>query len=84
MRRPHTDASEHDARSRPRATAVVADAQEPDGLKAIDLGAGHSSSCETLCGRVIGALKSAALLNESVGAGYIDTGIGLQRSGVRN
>jgi hypothetical protein len=47
-------------------------AQEPDGLHVIDLGAGHSSSGETLCGRVIGALKSAALLNESVGAGYID------------
>ena len=52
--------------------AVVADGQEADGLKVIDLGAGHSSSNETLCGRVIGALKSEALLNESVGAGYID------------
>src|SRR3989337_593208 len=52
--------------------AVVADVQEADGLKVIDLGAGHSSSGETLCGRVIGALKSEALLNESVGAGYID------------
>ncbi|MEA3245622.1 MAG: DUF499 domain-containing protein [Gemmatimonadota bacterium] len=52
--------------------AVIADAQEPDGLKVIDLGAGHSSSGETLCGRVIAALKAEALLNESVGAGYID------------
>jgi hypothetical protein len=52
--------------------AVLADSQEPDGLKVIDLGAGHSSSGETLCGRVISALKSEALLNESVGAGYID------------
>ena len=52
--------------------AVVADGQEPDGLKVIDLGAGHSSTGETLCGRVIGALKSEALLNESVGAGYIE------------
>ncbi|MGC8731603.1 MAG: DUF499 domain-containing protein [Halothiobacillaceae bacterium] len=52
--------------------AVIADHQEADGLKTIDLGAGHSSSGETLCGRVISALKSAALLNESVGAGYID------------
>lgn len=52
--------------------AVIADHQEADGLKTIDLGAGHSSSGETLCGRVIAALKSAALLNESVGAGYID------------
>jgi len=51
---------------------VIADNQEPDGLKAIDLGAGHSSAGETLCGRVITALKSQALLNESVGAGYIE------------
>ena len=52
--------------------AVVADGQEADGLKVIDLGAGHSSSGETLCGRVIAALKSEALLNESPGAGYIE------------
>jgi hypothetical protein len=52
--------------------AVVADGQETDGLKVIDLGAGHSSSGETLCGRVLAALKSEALLNESVGAGYIE------------
>jgi len=52
--------------------AVIADHQEADGLRTIDLGAGHSSSGETLCGRVISVLKSAALLNESVGAGYID------------
>lgn len=51
---------------------VLADNRESDGLKTIDLGAGHSSSGETLCGRVITALKSQALLNESVGAGYID------------
>lgn len=52
--------------------AVVSDAQEADGLKVIDLGAGHSSSGEPLCGRVLAALKSEALVNESVGAGYID------------
>ncbi len=51
---------------------VLADAQEADGLKVIDLGAGHVSASESLCGRVIAALKSQALLNESVGAGYID------------
>jgi len=51
---------------------VMADSQEPDGLKTIDLGAGHSSGGETLCGRVITALKSQALLNESVGPGYIE------------
>ena len=47
-------------------------ARKRDGLKVIDLGAGHSSSSETLCGRVSAALKSEALLNESVGAGYIE------------
>ncbi len=51
---------------------VIADNQEPGGLKVLDLGAGHSSGSETLCGRVITALKSQALLNESVGAGYIE------------
>ncbi|MCL5982088.1 MAG: hypothetical protein M1571_06205 [Firmicutes bacterium] len=45
---------------------------EGDGLETIDLGAGHSSAGETLCGRVIAALKSRALLNESVGAGYLE------------
>jgi len=51
---------------------VLADVSEQDGLKVIDLGAGHSSSNETLCGRVIQALRQEALLNESVGAGYLD------------
>lgn len=51
---------------------VIADTKEQDGLKTIDLGSGHSSGSETLCGRVITALKSQALLNESVGAGYIE------------
>lgn len=51
---------------------VLADSTDPSGLKVIDLGAGHSSSTETLCGRIIAALKAEALLNESVGAGYID------------
>jgi hypothetical protein len=51
---------------------VLADSTAPGGLKVIDLGAGHSSASETLCGRIIAALKAEALLNESVGAGYID------------
>jgi hypothetical protein len=51
---------------------VVADRSESDGLKEIDLGAGHASSRETLSGRIIGALKSNNLLNESVGAGFIE------------
>jgi hypothetical protein len=51
---------------------VMADNQEHDGLKAIDLGAGHASGSESLCGRVIAALKSQALLNDSIGAGYLE------------
>jgi hypothetical protein len=51
---------------------VLADHQEPNGLKVIDLGAGHASGSETLCGRVIAALKSQALLNDAVGAGYLE------------
>jgi hypothetical protein len=51
---------------------VLTDSHEPNGLKIIDLGAGHASAAETLCGRIVTALKSQALLNESVGAGYIE------------
>jgi len=51
---------------------VLADYRESEGIKTIDLGAGHASAAESLCGRVISALKAQALLNESVGAGYID------------
>ena len=51
---------------------ALRDKEEADSLKLIDLGAGHSSSTETLAGRVIQALKAEALLNESVGAGYIE------------
>ena len=51
--------------------AVLADSKEPDGLRTIDLGAGHSSARETLCGRVIAALKTEALLNETIGVGYL-------------
>jgi len=51
---------------------VLVDRGEPDGLKVIDLGAGHASASETLCGRIVAALKAEALLNESVGAGYLD------------
>jgi len=50
---------------------VFTDNEEPDRLRAIDLGAGHSSSNETISGRVLAALKGQGLLNETVGAGYI-------------
>jgi hypothetical protein len=51
---------------------VVSDAKSPSGLKVIDLGAGHASASETLCGRIVGALKNEGLLNEGIGAGYLD------------
>jgi hypothetical protein len=40
--------------------------------RAIDLGAGHASASDSLGGRVLAALKSEGLLNETVGAGYLD------------
>ena len=51
---------------------VLADDKEADGLAVIDLGAGHASSGESLCGRIVTALTSGGLLNESVGAGYLE------------
>lgn len=51
---------------------ALADRKAESDLRVIDLGAGHSSASETLCGRVVSALKTEALLNESVGAGYLD------------
>ena len=51
---------------------VLGDNKEKQGIKIIDLGAGHSSASETLCGRIISALKAEGLLNENVGAGYIE------------
>ncbi len=51
---------------------ALADAKAPGGLKVIDLGAGHSSASETLCGRIVAALRSQGLLNETIGAGYIE------------
>ena len=52
--------------------AYLLDPLSTDGMKLIDLGAGHASSVDSLTGRVIAALKSEGLLNESVGTGYIE------------
>ena len=51
---------------------ALADTRQRHGLRIIDLGAGHASAGETLCGRIVSVLKTEALLNESVGAGYLD------------
>jgi hypothetical protein len=52
--------------------AVLADSQDSAGIQSIDLGTGHAHGSETLWGRILGALKSNALLNATVGAGYIE------------
>ncbi len=51
---------------------LLADRHEASGVKVIDLGAGHASQGGTLSARVIAALKAEALLNEGIGAGYIE------------
>jgi hypothetical protein len=51
---------------------ILADPGAPTGLQVLDLGPGHPHGAETLGGRILTALKSQNLLNESVGAGYIE------------
>ena len=42
-----------------------------DGLRVLDIGAGHASGSDSLAGRIVSVLKTEALLNEGVGAGYL-------------
>lgn len=51
---------------------LYADGAEPDRIAVIDLGAGHSGSADSLCGRALAALRSRGLLNDSVGASYVE------------
>ena len=51
---------------------ALGDSQAENGLKTIDLGAGYSRGGPTISERVVAALNANALLNESVGAGYIE------------
>jgi len=51
---------------------VIADPSEKDGLKSVDIGAGHASSGQSLTERIIVTLRSGGLLNESVGASYLE------------
>ena len=51
---------------------ALLDSQADDGLKTIDLGAGYAGGSDTLTERVVTALKANALLNDSVGASYIE------------
>ncbi len=48
------------------------DPQTENKIRTIDLGAGYATGNESLTGRVITSLKQNGLLNDSVGAGYID------------
>ena len=50
---------------------ALRDTQGDDGLRIIDLGLGHAGNGNTLGERVVAALKSEALLNDTVGAGYL-------------
>ena len=51
---------------------ALGDSHAANGLKTIDLGAGYSRGGPTLSERVVAALNSNGILNESVGAGYIE------------
>ena len=48
------------------------DSQTESKIRTVDLGAGYATGNESLTGRVISSLKQNALLNDSVGPGYID------------
>lgn len=67
--------AEEDARDEVWASyrfVVFKDGSQPDGLQVIDLGAGHASSSESLTGRIITALRTSSLLNESPGSAYLE------------
>jgi hypothetical protein len=55
-----------------RYIALYTKNQENHNLHIIDLGQGHSSASISLSDRIITALKSQAILNESVGIGYLE------------
>ncbi len=53
-------------------------------MKLISLGAGHASSGDSLTSRVLEAMKSEGLLNESIGSGYLQRNwpVALKASGL--
>ena len=51
---------------------ALLDTKADDGLRVIDLGIGHAGNGSTLCGRIVAALKSEALVNDTIGASYIN------------
>ena len=50
---------------------ALLDKQADDDLRVIDLGIGHAGNGSTLCGRIVAALKSEALVNDTISASYI-------------
>ena len=50
---------------------ALSDPRAESKLRLVDMGAGHASASESLRGRIITLLRGEALLNESVGAGYL-------------
>jgi len=51
---------------------LLADRDQPDGVGVLDLHAGHAADTGSLAGRIINALKTETLLNDSIGASYLD------------
>jgi len=51
---------------------AVFDSAELDGIKEIDISAGHAGAGNSLSGRILAALKSEGLLNESVGSSFLE------------
>ena len=50
---------------------ALLDKQADDDLRVIVLGIGHAGNGSTLCGRIVAALKSEALVNDTISASYI-------------
>ena len=51
---------------------AISDRRDPSGLRILDLGAGYASAGKLLPDHLLDALRSEGILNETVGAGYID------------
>ncbi|MGH7459906.1 MAG: DUF499 domain-containing protein [Pseudomonas sp.] len=78
-----TDLVEAAAKAREAAVAIreeiwasyrfvaLRDAAETDGLRVIDLGAGHASAAQSLTARILQALRTENLLGTGLGAGYV-------------
>ena len=67
--------AEHNAREEVWASyrfLALLDTKATAGLRVIDLGLGHAGAGNTLCARILAALKSEALVNDTIGASYLN------------